>query len=633
LKITIRNRIPKLTRGLVNSRPFLVLFGFFLVMVSIFLWKTQEERGLAQLALNTASYARSYASEAEIRYQKIYNALDRMSKREAARAVVNLDEWEKDAELNQNSFPGIKSIAWVDKSFLIQRIFPLQGNESALFEKASQLNADLSQVNLWLPINTGSELKGFILGMLDVGAFFSPVILDIKNDYMLQISNQGKIIFTSASWKQPQAGYVAERLITMQNAGVWTFSLAPTDGLINAEIVNSRNTLLISLLFTLITLIAVYFAQKFNVLSKLSELRFRKTLEGMREGCQIIGTDWRCLFANDTAALQFQRKKEELLGRPLIEYIPGIENTGLFHLLQRCMVERTPQELLYAFKFVDGAQGWYQLSIVPAPDGIFILSTDVSERKRAQEEIRQMNADLEKRVADRTAQLEASNKELEAFAYSVSHDLRAPLRAIDGYSRILQEEYTHKLDEEGQRLLGVVRTNTSTMDHLITDLLALSRVGRIEIKTASIDMTALVNVVYQEIATPRVLQKFTFNVARLPFASGDPILIRQVWVNLISNAIKYTLPKEACVIEINGSEKGGLCLYSIKDNGVGFNQKYADKLFGVFQRLHKAGDFEGTGVGLAIVQRIISRHGGRVWGEGQVGVGATFYFTLPGSIK
>ncbi len=265
------------------------------------------------------------------------------------------------------------------------------------------------------------------------------------------------------------------------------------------------------------------------------------------------------------------------------------------------------------------------------------LLSVVEDQKMAEEEIRRLNEDLEQRVAARTAQLAASNKELETFAYSVSHDLRAPLRAIDGFSRILQEGYAQKLDSEGMRLLDVVRDNTKRMDHLITDLLALSRVGRSELQYSPIDMATMANSIYHELATPEVLERFVFRVSGLPYVTGDPTLMRQVWANLISNSIKYTTPigdpaapggKRECVIEVSGWIKDGYCTYEIKDNGVGFNPKYSDKLFGLFQRLHKAGEFEGTGVGLAIVQRIIHRHGGKVWGEGQVGAGASFYFTI-----
>jgi Cu+-exporting ATPase len=257
-----------------------------------------------------------------------------------------------------------------------------------------------------------------------------------------------------------------------------------------------------------------------------------------------------------------------------------------------------------------------------------LIQTLADAAARAVENVRLLEG-LEERVYERTAQLEESNKELEAFAYSVSHDLRAPLRAIDGFSRILQQDYGRQVDDEGRRFLNIIRDNTSKMDHLITDLLALSRVSRSELKYSMLNMVEMVTTIFQELATPDILKKFTLKVSSLPSAEGDPTLIRQVWANLISNAIKYTLPKEEGVIEINGLLENGVCTYSIKDNGVGFNPKYADKLFGLFQRLHKAGEFEGTGVGLAIVQRIIYRHSGQVYGESQLGAGATFYFSIP----
>ena len=240
-----------------------------------------------------------------------------------------------------------------------------------------------------------------------------------------------------------------------------------------------------------------------------------------------------------------------------------------------------------------------------------------------------LHRESEKAVRETQARLEAANQELEAFAYSVSHDLRAPLRAIDGFSGILVEDYAGQLDEEANRLLNVIRASTQKMDRLISDLLAFSRLSRIDLRFSRIDMTGLVRSVYMELATPEVQQKFDFTVEPLPEAFGDPSLIHQVWVNLLSNAIKYTLPKEEHRIAVSGRQESGANVYTVKDSGVGFNQEYAHKLFGVFQRLHKMEEFEGTGVGLAIVQRIVHRHGGLAWAEGKINQGAVFHFSLP----
>lgn len=226
----------------------------------------------------------------------------------------------------------------------------------------------------------------------------------------------------------------------------------------------------------------------------------------------------------------------------------------------------------------------------------------------------------------REKELEAANQELESFAYSVSHDLRSPLRAIDGFSAILQDSCGDRLDDEDRRLLAKIRDSTSRMAQLIEDLLRLSQIGRAPLAAQQIDMAALARAALNELQpgpTARCV------IEPLPAAWGDASLIRQVWVNLLSNALKYSRGRDQPVVEVSGHAESGANVYRVKDNGAGFDMKHYDKLFGVFQRLHSAAEFPGTGIGLSIVQRVIARHGGRVWAEGKVGGGAVFFFSLP----
>jgi len=244
------------------------------------------------------------------------------------------------------------------------------------------------------------------------------------------------------------------------------------------------------------------------------------------------------------------------------------------------------------------------------------------------ERVRILN-EMNEKLTKRTEKLEDANKELEAFAYSVSHDLRVPLRAIDGFSRIVMEDYEDKLDDEGKRLLNIIRENTHKMGQLIDDILLLSRASRQEMKFMQIDMEELVKRVFDEQKMSSQAQNIHLELKTLPFAYGDRALLQQVLNNLIANSFKFTEPKDERIIEVGAENGKNDITYYVKDNGVGFDMKYNNKLFGLFQRLHSTNEFEGTGVGLSIVQRVIRRHGGNVWGEGKLNEGATFYFSIP----
>ncbi len=305
-------------------------------------------------------------------------------------------------------------------------------------------------------------------------------------------------------------------------------------------------------------------------------------------------------------------------------------------LAQVARLERgEASETEYRLRRADGEIIWVRDSARVEQKGysklIYGVISDITERKQAEAEIHRLNAELEERVQQRTAELQLLNHELESFSYSVSHDLRAPLRAINGFSHILQNEYASQLPQPGLEMLNLVRASAERMNQLIEDLLRFSRSSRQPLNIQTVQTLAVVQHSLEILQAEQGGRQVEVIIGDLPPCQADPSLLLQVWTNLLSNAFKYTGKRQMAWVEV-GSEPGeNGYIYFVKDNGVGFDMRYADRLFGVFQRLHNEAEFEGTGVGLALVQRIIQRHGGRIWAESQPDIGAAFYFFLPGS--
>jgi PAS domain S-box-containing protein len=354
-------------------------------------------------------------------------------------------------------------------------------------------------------------------------------------------------------------------------------------------------------------------------------------------------------YVNDKFCAISKYSKEELIGQNHRVLNSGHHPKEFFQHMYGAIANGQVWHGEIRNRAKDASIYWVDTTIVPfigadgKPQQYVAIRADVTERKLAEKEIQELNDDLELRVAERTAQLETANKELEAFSYSVSHDLRAPLRHIGGFSKLLVEEFGSSFDPNAKHYVERIQSGTQKMGVLVDELLNLARVGR---HALSLQPTRLNSIVAEVIA---ILQpdsqgrQIEWAIADLPVVECDPVLVKQVFQNLLSNALKFTRPRADAVgsarwgtpvptlhavIEVSHKEEDGQPVFMVGDNGVGFSMKYVDKLFGVFQRLHSAEEFEGTGIGLVTVQRIVQKHGGRVWAEAAPGKGATFYFTL-----
>ncbi|MBP3954860.1 PAS domain S-box protein [Gemmata sp. G18] len=381
-----------------------------------------------------------------------------------------------------------------------------------------------------------------------------------------------------------------------------------------------------------------------------AEVKFRLAIESAPNAMVMIERDGKIVLVNVETERLFQYPREELLGQPVELLVP--ERFRDKHPAYRTGFMAKPEVRAMGVgrdlhgRRKDGTEFPIEIGLNPlvTDEGFFVLSAivDITERKRAENVLHHAHEEMERRVLERTGELETANKGLEAFSYSVSHDLRAPLRAIDGFSRILLEEHSASLPDQAKLYLKLVRDNARQMAQLVDDLLAFSRLSRLALNKQTVEPGKLVRLCLAEMQKEQEGRHLEIVIGDMPACQGDPTLLKQVWTNLLSNALKYTSKRDAARIEIgctteprpttggsaSGPAGGTNAVYFVTDNGAGFDMKYADKLFGVFQRLHRAADYDGTGVGLAIVQRIVHRHGGRVWADARLNQGATFSFTL-----
>jgi len=359
-------------------------------------------------------------------------------------------------------------------------------------------------------------------------------------------------------------------------------------------------------------------------------MQWQITFDAIKDGVCLIDKNQVVLRCNKAMSEMFNHDNLEIIGKKCYNIVHNLDKP-----IDNCPVNKMMMTKKRSSTEVLINSNWYEVTVDPLFDneneiiGAVHIVRDITIQKNNENEIRTLNTNLESKIEEKTKELKLANKELESFAYSVSHDLRSPLRAISGYSKILELEYNQFLDIEGERIVKVIIENTKKMGKLIDDLLTFSRFGRNELKMNSININSLLKSIIEDIGYYLKSDKIKFVINPLPNIKGDQTMIYQVWYNIISNAVKFSSKVQNPEIIIDGKVENSYAEFSVKDNGVGFDMKYYQKIFGVFQRLHSESEFEGTGVGLAIVQRIIDRHGGRIWVMSEVNKGTTFYFTFP----
>jgi PAS domain S-box-containing protein len=660
-----------LFKDILNTKAFLALVGCVLITASVFLWKDEESNNLNQLYSQTESTAVSLSGETEARFKSINSALNRLANEGVPGQASTTEEWIFDATFFVNSFNSIKSIAWVDKGFLIRIITPLRDNQVYINKTASELISNPSVVNLWVAAYKGTELEGFVFGTIDTEALISPLVANIKDDYMFRLTNQGTIIANSGNWENPREGFVFDKTITLQNTEVLNLSFAPSAALINSVILDSKTILLFCLSFTLMALIAIFFAQYASIRSKVLKQNkekleiTNKELEEKRGSLRQFNAQLEQQIASRTAQLQDAHRRlrniiegthvgtwewnvqtgetvfngtwAQIVGYTLDGLSPISIKTweGLVHpddlkksgeLLNRHFSGELPYyDCECRMRHKDGHWVWVQdrgRVITRTEDGkplmMFGTHADITGRKWAEAENLQLRD-----KAEMSSHLAAVGE----MAAGIAHEINNPLTGVIGFSELLSERQDLSADVKDQ--LKIIADGGNRVKDIVKRMLTFARQIK-PIRTSAnihelIDSTLEIRSYVLKTANIEVVKYYDPD---LPWVTVDPGQMQQVFLNLIVNA-EYAMKKahgKGTLVITTGKKDGHICI-SFKDDGIGMSQEIKDKIFHPFFTTKQVN--EGTGLGLGLSRSIVLEHGGTIEVESEIGQGADFIIKLP----
>jgi PAS domain S-box-containing protein len=663
--------------------PILIAVG--LLTATLLQWQGLESAQRAHIEQLTRLALANVSDQITAELDDRIEALARMTGRVAH--GQSREQWQFDAEQYFKTYLGLRFIEWADTSFRATWIATREGSDAdpskplvaeerrraaleaaratrrATITRSVKLAEGGNGLLVVIPGRRGRTSTGFLVAALHVQVVLDTVLANVAPGYSIAVFDGGEAVYRRSADGQSQRVERAEAAtedttIDIQG-GLWRIRVWPAAEVEARERSPFPTAVLafgaiLSLLLALTVRLAQTSQQRARVTEaanraldaeigerqraeetlRESEGRYRSLFENMLDGfayCRMLFENNRpqdFIYLDVNSAFEKLTGLKHVVGKKVTEVIPGVResNPELFEIYGRVALSGKPERFE---TYVEPLRIWFSISVYcPVREHFVAVFDNITERKQAEERIRTLNEALEQRVIERTAQLAAANQDLEAFSYSVSHDLRAPLRQVDGFSKLLLDEFLPQLDGTAQHYLRRIQERAKHMGCLVDDLLNLAQVGRKELRPRVTELSSLVQEAVADLKPELEGRRIDWQLGRLPAVKCDPGLMRAVFTNLLSNAVKFTRPRERTVIQVGQMTVAGRPALCVRDNGVGFDMKYADKLFGVFQRLHRAEEFEGTGVGLATVQRIIHKHGGRVWAEAEPDEGATFYFTL-----